>query len=62
MIPYECTVITGDKEKAGTDMPITLTLFGTSGTSSPTTLEKTGNRFERGSEDLIKVKCTFEKW
>ncbi|XP_063398724.1 lipoxygenase homology domain-containing protein 1-like isoform X1 [Mytilus trossulus] len=55
MIPYECTVITGDREKAGTDMQITLTLFGTSGTSSPIILDKTGNRFERGSEDLIKL-------
>lgn len=55
VIPYECTVITGDVDKAGTDMQITITAFGSSGTSSPTVLEKSGNRFERGSEDLIKV-------
>ena len=55
VIPYECTIITGDKDKAGTDMQITITLFGTSGTSSPTILEKGGNRFERGNEDLMKV-------
>jgi hypothetical protein len=55
IIERECTIITGDKDKAGTDMQITITLFGTSGTSSPTILEKGGNRFERGNEDLINL-------
>lgn len=47
---------TGDVDQAGTDCPISLTVFGMKGSSSIIPLEKNGDRFERGRSDLIKVR------
>ena len=49
------TVYTGDIEEAGTDQKITVTVFGAKGTTSPTVLDKSGDRFERDRADLIKL-------
>lgn len=59
MIPYELTVVTGNVKEAGTDQVITLTVFGSNGKSAPIVLDKLGDRFERGREDLIKVEALF---
>ncbi|KAL5006870.1 hypothetical protein ScPMuIL_015676 [Solemya velum] len=55
LIPYELTVVTGDVSEAGTDQVITLTVFGSNGKSAPMVLDKHGDRFERGREDLIRI-------
>ena len=55
MIPYELTIVTGDKEKAGTDAQVFVKLFGTMGSSSDVKLDKLEGRFERGREDFMKV-------
>ena len=54
-IPYEVTVFTGDVQNGGTDAAITMCVFGSSGYTSDIVLEKNGERFERGREDLMKV-------
>ncbi|XP_022094211.1 lipoxygenase homology domain-containing protein 1-like isoform X2 [Acanthaster planci] len=54
-IPYEVTFFTGDVQNAGTDAVITMTVFGTNGSTPELTLDKNGERFERGKEDLIKT-------
>ncbi|XP_071500737.1 lipoxygenase homology domain-containing protein 1-like [Diadema antillarum] len=54
-IPYEMTVFTGDVQNAGTDAVISLTVYGTNGYSNEIVLDKNGDRFERGREDLIKL-------
>lgn len=55
VVPYEVTFYTGDVNKAGTDAPIKLTVFGENGTSSKQQVEKKGERFERGRADLVKM-------
>lgn len=55
VVPYEVTFYTGDVNKAGTDANIKLTVFGDTGTASEQMVEKTGERFERGRADLIKM-------
>ncbi|XP_050409617.1 lipoxygenase homology domain-containing protein 1 [Patella vulgata] len=55
MITYEVTVSTGDVSDAGTDSKITLTVFGTKGSTSPTELDKNEDRFERAKVDFMKM-------
>ena len=55
MIPYELSVFTGDKDKAGTDAQVYVKLFGSNGSTSEMKLKKEDIRFERGREDFIKV-------
>lgn len=55
VIPYEMTVITGDRDEAGTDQKITVTVFGAKGPTTPTVLDKSGDRFERDRADLIRL-------
>nr|XP_014352354.1 PREDICTED: lipoxygenase homology domain-containing protein 1 [Latimeria chalumnae] len=50
---YEVTVITGDTENAGTDTNIYMTVFGATGCSEETLLDKKADRFERGQEDTF---------
>ncbi|XP_071954737.1 lipoxygenase homology domain-containing protein 1-like [Antedon mediterranea] len=54
-IPYEVTIYTGDVQAAGTDAPITMTVFGSNGNTPEIPIDKCGDRFERGSEDMIKM-------
>ena len=49
------TVITGDKDEAGTDQKITITVFGAKGPTTPTVLDKSGDRYERDRADLIRL-------
>ena len=55
VVPYEATFYTGEVNSAGTDCTIKLTVFGEGGSSSEQTIEKKGDRFERGREDNIKM-------
>ncbi|XP_013416715.1 lipoxygenase homology domain-containing protein 1 isoform X2 [Lingula anatina] len=55
MIPCELTVYTGDMQGAGTDSKVSITVFGSTGTTPEIILEKNGERFERGKVDLIKL-------
>ena len=48
-------MFTGDVQNGGTDAAITMCVFGSSGYTSDFVLEKNGERFERGREDLMKV-------
>ena len=48
-------MFTGDVQNGGTDAVITMCVFGSSGYTSDIVLEKNGERFERGREDLMKV-------
>ena len=54
---YEVEIHTGSVSKAGTDSTITLTLHGTRGSSIPVPLNSliSGNAFERGSRDIVKL-------
>lgn len=52
-------VFTGDVQNAGTDAQVSLTVFGTNGCSKEIVLDKNGDRFERGREDLVKVRLTY---
>ena len=54
-ITYDCTVVTGDVDNAGTDMKIMLSASGDKGTTTPVELEKASDRFERAREDNIRV-------
>ncbi|XP_063957148.1 lipoxygenase homology domain-containing protein 1-like [Lytechinus pictus] len=54
-ITYELVLFTGDVQNAGTDAQVSLTVFGTNGSSNEIFLDKNGDRFERGREDLIKL-------
>lgn len=54
-VPYEITVYTGDVKSAGTDSAISLTLFGSEGTTPEFVLDKDESRFERGGVDLIRM-------
>lgn len=55
MVPYEVTFYTGDVNKAGTDANIKLKVFGDTGTACEQMIEKSGERFERGRADLVKM-------
>jgi len=48
-------VYTGDVKSAGTDSAISLTLFGSEGTTPEFELDKDESRFERGGVDLIRM-------
>ncbi|XP_043937953.1 lipoxygenase homology domain-containing protein 1 isoform X2 [Protopterus annectens] len=50
---HEVTVFTGDTANAGTDANIYMKVFGVSGSSEEMLLEKVGDRFERGQEDVF---------
>ena len=54
-VPYEITVYTGDIKSAGTDSSITMTMFGTDGTTPEFVLDKDESRFERACVDLIRM-------
>ena len=54
-VTYDCTVVTGDVDNAGTDMKIMLSASGDKGTTTPVELEKASDRFERAREDNIRV-------
>ncbi|XP_078332217.1 lipoxygenase homology domain-containing protein 1-like isoform X5 [Crassostrea virginica] len=54
-ITYDCTVVTGDVDNAGTDMKIMLSASGDKGTTTPVELEKASDRFERAREDNIRL-------
>jgi len=54
-VPHEITVYTGDVKSAGTDSAISLTLFGSEGTTPEFELDKDESRFERGGVDLIRM-------
>lgn len=54
-VPHEITVYTGDVKSAGTDSAISLTLFGSEGTTPELVLDKDESRFERGGVDLIRM-------
>ncbi|KAI8493666.1 Lipoxygenase y domain-containing protein 1, partial [Branchiostoma belcheri] len=55
MVPYEVTVYTGDISAGGTDGRITMTVFGSNGTTQEIPLEKGEDRFERGKVDILKM-------
>lgn len=56
---YEITVITGDKQGAGTDANVFLTIYGKSGQTEKLSLKSKGkNKFERNSSDLFTVKAS----
>ncbi|ESO97796.1 hypothetical protein LOTGIDRAFT_208950 [Lottia gigantea] len=52
---YELTVYTGDVSDAGTDSKITMTIFGSRGSTSPIELDKNQDRFERAKVDFMKM-------
>ena len=54
-VPYEITVYTGDVKSAGTDSSISMTMFGTDGTTPEFVLDKDESRFERACVDLIRM-------
>lgn len=54
-VPYEMTVYTGDVKSAGTDSAISMTMFGTEGTTPEFVLDKDESRFERACVDLIRM-------
>lgn len=54
-VQYEITVYTGDVKSAGTDSAISMTLFGSEGTTPEFVLDKDESRFERGGVDLIRM-------
>lgn len=47
-------VTTSDQERAGTDAPVTLTVFGDKGDTGPLPLEGDG-KFQRGAADDFQV-------
>ena len=49
------TVYTGDVKSAGTDSAISMTMFGTEGTTPEFVLDKDESRFERACVDLIRM-------
>ncbi|XP_078580092.1 lipoxygenase homology domain-containing protein 1-like isoform X2 [Branchiostoma floridae x Branchiostoma japonicum] len=55
MVPYEVTVYTGDISSGGTDGKITMTVFGSGGTTQEIPLEKGEDRFERGKVDILRM-------
>ena len=55
VVQHELEIVTGDVTEAGSDMDVTFTVFGAKGSSSPIKVEKSGDRFERGRSDLIKI-------
>ena len=55
------TFFTGDVQNGGTDAPITICVFGDTGYTEDIKVDKIGERFERGREDLIKVKSYMYK-
>ncbi|XP_074659812.1 lipoxygenase homology domain-containing protein 1-like [Tubulanus polymorphus] len=55
LVPYECTVFTGDVAKAGTDGEIFIKVFGENGSTDDTKLDKSGDRFERAKVDHLKL-------
>ncbi|KAJ3604053.1 hypothetical protein NHX12_028794 [Muraenolepis orangiensis] len=54
-VVYETTVVTGDTQYAGTDTNVFLTVFGANGNTQQMLLPKSGDRFERGQEDMFNV-------
>lgn len=54
-VQFEIEVYTGDVKSAGTDSTISMTMFGTDGTTPEVVLDKDESRFERGGVDLIKM-------
>ena len=52
---FEIEVYTGDVKSAGTDSTISMTMFGTDGTTPEFVFDKDESRFERGGVDLIKM-------
>ena len=54
-VPYEVTVYTGDVPSAGTDSKLSMTVFGTQGTTPEITLQKDESRFERSSVDVFNM-------
>ena len=46
---------TGDVKSAGTDSAISMTMFGSEGTTPEFVLDKDESRFERGGVDLIRM-------
>ena len=46
---------TGDVKSAGTDSVISMTMFGSEGTTPEFVLDKEESRFERGGVDLIRM-------
>ena len=54
-VQYEMTVYTGDVKSAGTDSAISMTMFGTEGTTPQFVLDKDESRFERGGVDMIRM-------
>ena len=54
-IPWELSVYTGDVQNAGTDSPISMTLFGVDGKSEVMQLDKGEDRFERNGVDFINL-------
>lgn len=56
MIPYEVTFVTSDVQNAGTTCNVVLVLFGSRGASKEYRVDKVEDRFERGHQDLVKVR------
>lgn len=57
---YHVKVKTGDMRNAGTDAHVNLKIFGAKGDTGDIHLknsENTGNKFERGREDLFKIEA-----
>ncbi|XP_042187934.1 lipoxygenase homology domain-containing protein 1 [Callorhinchus milii] len=52
---YEMTVVNGDIQNAGTDSNIYMTVFGANGSTDEMLLDKNGDRFERGQEDVFVI-------
>lgn len=56
VIPYEVTFVTSDVQNAGTTCNVLLVLFGSRGASKEYRVDKVEDRFERGHQDLVKVR------
>jgi len=54
---YEVVVVTGDKQNAGTDSNVFITIFGKTGATKKTHLKSIKNRkpFQQGDSDLFKI-------
>lgn len=53
--PYEITVFTGDVKDAGVDSDVTITIFGSEGSTPEVKLEKGEEKFERGGVDMFRM-------
>lgn len=54
-IPYEVTIWTSDKARAGTDANVFVQMYGTEGKTDEIVLNNRSDNFERGMKEKFKV-------